>query len=139
MKRLFFEGRSYNRISLLAIGLIVLTITTLSAAAQARPPVKGVKRQAETVTVGVPLPEPVNVTQDCWTTDQDLDPDIELELYTFTTDDSIEFVWKQKLLLTCSAYLASIYVFDCIDGKPRPGAVVYSAQNIDFGQLYTAS
>ena len=80
-------------------------------------------------------PAPVNVLQDCWTTDQQVDPDVELELYTFTTDDSIEFVWKQKLLVSCSAYLASIWVFECIDGKPLPGPIVYTAHDINFAEL----
>ena len=84
---------------------------------------------------GPPPPAPVNVLQDCWTTDQQVDPDVELELYTFTTDDSIEFIWKPKLLVSCSAYLASIWVFECMDGKPSPGPIVQVFHDISFGQL----
>ena len=83
---------------------------------------------------GAPLPPPVNVLQDCWTTNLTLDPDPELELYTFTTADSIDFIWKQKLQETCSAYLASIWVFQCLPGKPLPGPIVQVFHDIDFGQ-----
>ena len=82
----------------------------------------------------LPPPPPVNVLQDCWTTSLNLDPDPELELYTFTTADSIDFVWKQKLQETCSAYLASIWVFQCIAGKPLPGAIVQVFHDISLGQ-----
>ena len=77
---------------------------------------------------------PVNVLQDCWTTNLTLNPDAELELYTFTTADSIDFIWKQKLQETCSAYLASIWVFECIAGKPLPGPIVQVFHDIDLGQ-----
>ncbi len=82
-----------------------------------------------------PAPAPTNVVQDCWTTDFDKDPDPELELYTFTGNETIEFTWKQKLLQSCSSYTVSLYVFDCQDGKPRPGNVRYAATNVIFGPI----
>ncbi len=75
-----------------------------------------------------------NVLQDCWTTNLTVDPDPELELYTFTTADSIDFIWKHKILTTCSNYLASIWLFDCLDGKPLPGAIQQVFHDIDFGE-----
>ena len=80
------------------------------------------------------LPPPVNVLQDCWTTNLTLDPDPELELYTFTTTDPIDFIWKHKILETCSAYLASIWVFECLPGKPIPGPIVQVFHDISLGQ-----
>ncbi len=60
-------------------------------------------------------PGPVNVLQDCWTTDIDVPPgDIELELYTFSEADSIEFTWKHKILEPCLSRVAGIYIFECI-------------------------
>ena len=94
--------------------------------------------EAASVAKGMPpvaVPAPVNVLQDCWTTDLTVNPDPELELYTFTTDDSIDFIWKQKLLLPCSDYLASIWVFDCLDGKPLPGPIVQVFHDIPFGTI----
>ena len=80
------------------------------------------------------LNDPVNVLQDCWTTNLTLDSDPELELYTFATTDPIDFIWKHKILETCSAYLASIWVFECIAGKPLPGPIVQVFHDIDLGQ-----
>ena len=111
------------------VSIIVTLVTVLLAA----PTILG-QGSATVSGAGAPAPAPVNVLQDCWTTDLDDDPDKEKELYTFTTADSIEFVWKQKLLLTCTDYKATILGFDCVDGKRsvfgHPGRFLFA--NIPF-------
>ncbi len=83
-----------------------------------------------------PRPAAVNTVQDCWTTNLDLDPDVERELYTFDTTDPIDFVWKHKILESCSAYSATIRVFPCRDGKPRMrGADVVRMFRRNFGPV----
>ncbi len=68
---------------------------------------------------GEALPSTVNVVQDCWTTNEALDPDLEKELYTFSSDDdAITIVWKHKILEPCSNYIATVYGTDCTEGKP---------------------
>ena len=90
-----------------------------------------------TKTAGGPMPAPVNVLQDCWTTDIDLDDDAERELYTFDVSTTIELIWKQKLLVSCSAYRVVYVIYDeCLDGKPS--ATMRPVQHLataNFGPL----
>lgn len=64
---------------------------------------------------------PVNVLQDCWTTYDGFMPDPEFEAYEFMPNESVTFVWKHKIMEEpCQSYVASIFLFECIEGKPRP-------------------
>lgn len=80
-------------------------------------------------------PADVNVLQDCWTTDLQQDSDPERELYSFTTDDPISFVWKHKILENCSSYRFSIHATQCTEGKPRVGPIAFEAINISVGPV----
>jgi len=60
---------------------------------------------------------PVNVTQDCWTHQRGA-PDLETENYCFAPQTAVQFVWKQKLMLTCNQYRAEVWIQPCINGKP---------------------
>ncbi len=98
-----------------------------------------VEALAQQKTAGsVTAPGPVNVLQDCWTTSLAIDPDPELELYAFdATTGFIDFLWKHKIIAGCSAYVAQIVIFACVDGKPFPstGATVYTSPVIPFGPV----
>ncbi len=73
-----------------------------------------------------PPPADVNVVQDCWTTALSLDPDAERELYTFSADDDINFIWKHKILESCSSYRAKVMGYDCKKGQPALGTKRFS-------------
>lgn len=81
--------------------------------------------------------EPVNVLQDCWTTQETAF--IEDELYRFLGGEPVTFVWKHKILLPCENYVYSIYGFQCRDGKPNPGGpgggVAFSFENNELGAI----
>src|SRR5262245_27971454 len=59
---------------------------------------------------------PVNVTQDCWTNRPGTPP--EIETYCFAPQTPVTFIWKQKLMLTCSSYRAEVWIQPCANGKP---------------------
>ncbi len=82
-----------------------------------------------------PPPADVNVLQDCWTTNLEADPDPERELYTFAADDDIAFIWKQKLLVACSSYVARIVGYDCVDGEPGVNREVKFSFTEVFGPM----
>ncbi len=76
---------------------------------------------------------PVTVLQDCWTTNIERMPDPEFEGYSFFgANEPVTFVWKHKIMPTdaCSAYVASIYVLPCIEGKPKPTDIVVQFPNL---------
>ena len=76
---------------------------------------------AMSIAVVLPTPAaaqfPVNVTQDCWTRQVGA-PGLETENYCFPAQSPVQFVWKQKLMQTCSRYVAEVYIQPCINGKP---------------------
>jgi len=78
---------------------------------------------------------PVNVLQDCWTTNQEINPYVELEGYEFTPNDSVSFIWKHKVMEPCSNYVATIFGFECRVGKPKPQGVKFSFRDIQFGRI----
>jgi len=61
--------------------------------------------------------DPVNVMQDCWTTDSTQGEANEKELYRFADNQKMNFVWKHKILEGCISYSAIIKVYDCPLGK----------------------
>ena len=75
---------------------------------------------------------PVTVLQDCWTTNIEVALDPELEGYMFSMFEPLTFVWKHKIMPedACSSYVASIFVLQCIEGKPKPTNIVVHFQNL---------
>lgn len=83
-----------------------------------------------------PVPIAVNVLQDSWTTSLEMDPIGQKEVYAFTTADPIDFVWKHRILETCPAYRARIWVYECREGRQRANIPpVARANQIRFGQI----
>ncbi len=81
----------------------------------------------------------VTVLQDCWTCDEHIFENIELETYEFTPNNSIFFVWKHKIPpRTCSNYLATIVGMECRKGKVGiyGGAVKFLIPDIQMGEVY---
>jgi hypothetical protein len=77
---------------------------------------------------------PVNVLQDCWTTDV---PPVELEFYDFAVSagQPVVFVWKHKILESCQNYTFSIFGFDCLPGKPRPSNARWGFRDQSLGPI----
>lgn len=103
--------------------VLVLLVTTVAAAAP---------------VAGQPTPTRVNVLKDCWTTSLAARPQPEAEAYSFptTTGGTIDFVWQHKILTACSAYVANLYAFPCVDGNPQLDMVpFYDSGPIQFGPI----
>ncbi len=78
---------------------------------------------------------PVNVLQDCWTSDLASHPDPEWESFSYTVGDEVTFVWKHKIQATCSNYLVDIVGLPCIDGKPPFDRTQFEFRSISFGRV----
>lgn len=68
-----------------------------------------------------PVPGRVNAVQDCWTNDINAFPNnVRAEAYSFPggTIGTIDFTWQHKILNPCTAYLAQVFAFECVDGNP---------------------
>ena len=78
---------------------------------------------------------PTNVLQDCWTTNININPDRELEGYEYSVNDRVTFIWKHKVLEFCENYVASIFGFECREGKVKPSGVRFEFRDIQYGAI----